>query len=66
MIQNVTARLCASSDVNSRVRASPLGSESSGFAVFDNAETVLAIAVPGAAEYTRKQIDELTEWVKRP
>jgi len=34
--------------------------------VFDNAETVLAIAVPGAAEYTRKQIDELTEWVKRP
>lgn len=37
-----------------------------GFGVFDNAETVLGIAVPGAAEYTRKQIDELTEWVKRP
>jgi aspartyl-tRNA synthetase len=37
-----------------------------GFGVFDNAETVLAIAVPGASEYTRKQIDELTEWVKRP
>lgn len=37
-----------------------------GFGVFDNAETVLAIAVPGAAEYTRKQIDELTDWVKRP
>jgi aspartyl-tRNA synthetase len=37
-----------------------------GFGVFDKAETVLAIAVPGAAEYTRKQIDELTEWVKRP
>ncbi|HEY0354991.1 MAG TPA: aspartate--tRNA ligase, partial [Flavisolibacter sp.] len=37
-----------------------------GFGVFDNAETVLAIAVPGAAEYTRKQLDELTEWVKRP
>ena len=36
------------------------------FTVFDNAETVLAIAVPGAAEYTRKQIDELTDWVKRP
>jgi aspartyl-tRNA synthetase len=45
---------------------SPLGAVKSGFAVFDNAETVLAIAVPGAAEYTRKQIDELTEWVKRP
>jgi aspartyl-tRNA synthetase len=37
-----------------------------GFSVFDNAETVLAIAVPGAATYTRKQTDELTEWVKRP
>ena len=37
-----------------------------GFGVFDNAETVLAIAVPGGSEYTRKQTDELTEWVKRP
>ena len=37
-----------------------------GFGVFDNAETVLAIAVPGAAVYTRKQLDELTDWVKRP
>ncbi len=37
-----------------------------GFGVFDNAETVVAIAVPGCSEYTRKQIDELTEWVKRP
>lgn len=37
-----------------------------GFAVFDNAETVLAIAAPGCSEYTRKQTDELTEWVKRP
>ncbi len=37
-----------------------------GFKVFDDAETVLAIAVPGCAEYTRKQTDELTDWVKRP
>lgn len=37
-----------------------------GFGVFDNAETVVAIAVPGAAEYSRKQLDELTDWVKRP
>jgi len=37
-----------------------------GFGVFDNAETVLAISVPGCSEYTRKQTDELTEWVKRP
>jgi aspartyl-tRNA synthetase len=38
----------------------------SQFAVFNDAETVLAISVPGAADYTRKQTDELTEWVKRP
>lgn len=36
------------------------------FKVFDESETVLAIAAPGCAEYTRKQTDELTEWVKRP
>jgi aspartyl-tRNA synthetase len=36
------------------------------FGVFDDAETVVAIAVPGCSEYTRKQTDELTEWVKRP
>lgn len=40
--------------------------EASGFKVFNDAETVLGIAVPGVAEYTRKQLDELTEWVKRP
>jgi aspartyl-tRNA synthetase len=37
-----------------------------GFPVFDEAEMVAGIAVPGAAVYTRKQLDELTEWVKRP
>ena len=37
-----------------------------GFSVFDSVEYVGAIAVEGAAEYTRKQLDELTEWVKRP
>ncbi|MBI5373085.1 MAG: aspartate--tRNA ligase [Sphingobacteriales bacterium] len=36
------------------------------FKVFDEAETVLAIAVPGCGDYSRKQTDELTEWVKRP
>ena len=36
------------------------------FPVFDEAETVLAISIPGCSEYTRKQTDELTEWVKRP
>jgi aspartyl-tRNA synthetase len=45
---------------------SPLGAGGDGFAVFNEAETVIAIAVPGCSEYTRKQTDELTEWVKRP
>ncbi len=36
------------------------------FKVFDEAETVLAIAVPACSEYSRKQTDELIEWVKRP
>ena len=37
-----------------------------GFSVFDNAEYIGAIAAEGCSEYTRKQLDELTEWVKRP
>ena len=37
-----------------------------GFSVLEEADYVGAISVPGAAEYTRKQVDELTEWVKRP
>ncbi len=40
--------------------------DGANFGVFDDAETVLAIAIPGCSEYTRKQTDELTEWVKRP
>jgi len=36
------------------------------FKVTADAETVLAVCVPGAAGYSRKQTDELTEWVKRP
>jgi aspartyl-tRNA synthetase len=37
-----------------------------GFPVFDNAELVVGICAKGCAEYTRKQLDELTEFVKRP
>lgn len=37
-----------------------------GFSVFDSVPYIGAIVVPGAAAYTRKQLDELTEWVKRP
>ncbi|XLS29423.1 aspartate--tRNA ligase [Flavobacteriaceae bacterium M23B6Z8] len=36
------------------------------FKVFNSAELVVGIAVPGAADYTRKQIDALIDWVKRP
>ncbi|MBQ0117612.1 MAG: aspartate--tRNA ligase [Flavobacterium sp.] len=36
------------------------------FAVFNSAELVVGIAVPGAATYTRKEIDALIDWVKRP
>jgi aspartyl-tRNA synthetase len=34
--------------------------------VFDDAEMIIGINATGAAGYTRKQLDELTEWVKRP
>jgi aspartyl-tRNA synthetase len=37
-----------------------------GFKVFDEAELIIGINVTGAASYTRKQLDELTEFVKRP
>jgi aspartyl-tRNA synthetase len=36
------------------------------FGVFDNAELVIGINAKGCAEYTRKQLDELTDWLKRP
>src|SRR5690606_11601656 len=36
------------------------------FKIFDDAELVVGINVEGCAEYTRKQIDELIDWVKRP
>ncbi len=36
------------------------------FKVFNTAELVVGIAVPGAASFTRKEIDKLIDWVKRP
>lgn len=36
------------------------------FGVFNSAELVVGIAVPGAASYTRKELDALVNWVKRP
>ena len=40
--------------------------QNKGFKVFDEQELILGIAVPGAASYSRKQIDALIDWVKRP
>ncbi len=37
-----------------------------GFGVFDSAEYIGAICASGCSEYTRKQLDDLTNWVKRP
>jgi len=37
-----------------------------GFSVFDNAEAVIGICAKGAANYSRKQLDELTDFVKKP
>ncbi len=37
-----------------------------GFQIFDDAELIVGINAENCAEFTRKQIDELTEWIKRP
>jgi len=50
--------------VNGQIHCKAL--EGVDFKVMNEAESVIAIAVPKASEYTRKQTDELTEWVKRP
>jgi len=40
--------------------------KNTGFKVFDEAEVVVGICAKGSSEYTRKQLDELTDFVKRP
>ncbi len=40
--------------------------DNTGFKVFDDAEVIVGICAKGCGEYTRKQLDELTEFVKRP
>ena len=37
-----------------------------GFDVFDKSDTIIGISVPGASSFTRKEIDSLIEWVKKP
>ncbi|MEO6229168.1 MAG: aspartate--tRNA ligase [Ferruginibacter sp.] len=64
-IANLKYPLHAFGSKEETLNNSPLGA-GGNFPVFNEAETVLAIAVPGCSEYTRKQTDELIEWVKRP
>ncbi len=40
--------------------------QNKGFSIFDAAESVIAINCQDCSEYTRKQLDALTDWVKRP
>jgi len=65
-VTNLKFPLTAFPSYKKNLQNSPLGGLDSGFAVFDNAETVVAISVPNASDYSRKQTDELIEWVKRP
>lgn len=55
-------------DVRFGMEFAELNDETKGkdFKIFDDAELVVGINVEGCAGYTRKQIDELVDWVKRP
>jgi len=55
-------------DIRFGMEFSPLipKGEKFGFPIFDDAELVVGITVKSCANYTRKQIDELVNWVKRP
>ncbi|HVB03081.1 MAG TPA: aspartate--tRNA ligase [Chitinophagaceae bacterium] len=45
---------------------SPLYLKNTGFPIFDEAQSILAICIPTESEITRKEIELLSEWVKRP
>lgn len=55
-------------DIRFDMKLIDLGNQAKGkgFGVFDQAELVVGILIKGAAGYSRKQLDELTAWVKRP
>lgn len=55
-------------DIRFEMKLVDLGETGRGnsFKVFDDAELIVGINASGCADYTRKQLDELTEWVKRP
>ena len=63
-MQIVTLKKPSSVYVNKKDKSALING--ADFKVFDEAETVLAICVAAGSEYTRKQTDEITEWVKRP
>lgn len=53
-------------DVKINTLLSSTFSSSNNFAIFSQAESIIGVPVKSAATFTRKQIDELTNWVKRP
>jgi aspartyl-tRNA synthetase len=53
-------------DIRFEMKITELNDIVKGFKVFDDAELIIAICATGCSEYTRKQLDELTEFVKRP
>ncbi len=55
-------------DIRFEMKLVDLTAEAKGkdFPVFDSAKLILGICAKGVASYTRKQMDELTDWVKRP
>jgi aspartyl-tRNA synthetase len=64
-LKNISGKKSSATEGNLQSEAEDLVS-GKNFPVFDSAQYVAAICVGGAASYTRKQLDELTEWVKRP
>jgi aspartyl-tRNA synthetase len=66
--QAMTEYGCDKPDVRFEMKFTELTQLAQGknFGVFDAAELVVGICAPQCADYTRKQIDDLTDWVKRP
>lgn len=59
---------CDKPDIRFEMKIAELNNLVKGhdFSIFDNAQLVAGIAAHGCSEYTRKELDALTEWVKRP
>lgn len=59
---------CDKPDIRFEMKITELNNLVKGhdFSIFDNAQLVAGIAAPGCSEFTRKELDALTEWVKRP